>query len=186
MSTLHGTEAPSLWIQKWAHLLPPGGHVLDVACGQGRHMQWLAAQGLRMTGVDRQPEAIARVAAWGEAVLADIENGPWPFPQQTFDAVVVTHYLWRPLWPQLLASLAPGGLLIYETFALGQETIGKPSRPDFLLRPGELLSLCETLRVIAYEDGYLSKPPRFVQRIVARRESSSDTAPVRLALSLEC
>ena len=186
MSLVHGTEAPSAWVRRWAPLIRAGGQVLDVACGQGRHMQWLNDQGLRMTGVDRQPEAIARVAAWGEAILADIENGPWPLPQRQFDAVVVTHYLWRPLWPRLLDSLAPGGLLIYETFARGQETIGRPSRPEFLLQPGELLTLCRDLRVVAYEDGYLSTPPRFVQRIVARRESSSDSHSVGLALSLEC
>ena len=186
MSLVHGTEAPSSWVRQWAHLIVPGGSVLDVACGHGRHMQWLNAQGFQMVGVDRQPEAIAQAAAWGEALLADIENGPWPLAGRQFDALVVTHYLWRPLWPQLLESLAPGGILIYETFAMGQETIGKPSRPEFLLRPGELLSLCQPLRVVAYEDGYQPTPPRFVQHIVARRESSSDSLPVRLALSLEC
>ena len=186
MSLVHGTEAPSSWVRQWTHLIAPGGRVLDVACGHGRHMQWLHAQGFQVVGVDRQPEAIAHVAAWGEALLADIENGPWPLAGQQFDALVVTNYLWRPLWPRLLESLAPGGILIYETFALGQETIGKPSRPDFLLRPGELLSLCQPLRVVAYEDGFQPKPPRFVQHIVARRESSSDGLPVRLALSLEC
>jgi hypothetical protein len=94
--------------------------------------------------------------------------------------------LWRPLWPRLLESLAPGGVLIYETFATGQETIGKPSRPEFLLRPGELLTLCQSLRVVAFEDGYQPKPPKFVQRIVARRESSGNGLPDRHALSLEC
>jgi len=86
-----------------------------------------------------------------------------------FDAVVVTNYLWRPLFPTLLASLAPGGVLIYETFAAGNETVGKPSRPDFLLQPGELLQLCKNLHVVAFENGFLSNPDRFVQRIVAMR-----------------
>ena len=185
MNLPHGTEAPSDWLRRWQHLIPAGGKVLDVACGQGRHMQWLHARGFQMVGIDRQPEAIARVAAWGEALLADIESGPWPLGQRTFDAVLVTNYLWRPLWPQLMDSLAPGGLIIYETFAVGQETIGKPSRADFLLQPGELLKLCQGLRVLAFEDGYLPQPPRFVQRIVARRERSNDKFPVRLALSLE-
>lgn len=186
MSLVHGTEAPSPWVRQWAHLIAPGGSVLDVACGHGRHMQWLQAQGLKVVGVDRQAEAIAQVATWGEAILADIENGPWPLPGRQFDALVVTNYLWRPLWPRLLESLAPGGVLIYETFATGQETIGKPSRPEFLLRPGELLTLCQSLRVVAFEDGYQPTPPKFVQRIVARRESSGNGLPDRHALSLEC
>ena len=186
MSLSHGTEAPSPWVRQWAHLIAPGGSVLDVACGHGRHMQWLQAQGLKVVGVDRQADAIAQVATWGEAILADIENGPWPLPGRQFDALVVTNYLWRPLWPRLLESLAPGGVLIYETFAMGQETIGKPSRPEFLLRPGELLTLCQSLRVVAFEDGYQPTPPKFVQRIVARRESSGGSLPDRHALSLEC
>jgi len=186
MSLVHGTEAPSPWVRQWTHLIAPGGSVLDVACGHGRHMQWLQAQGLKVVGVDRQAEAIAQVATWGEAILADIENGPWPLPERQFDALVVTNYLWRPLWPRLLESLAPGGVLIYETFAMGQETIGKPSRPEFLLRPGELLTLCQSLRVVAFEDGYQPTPPKYVQRIVARRESSVGGLPDRHALSLEC
>jgi SAM-dependent methyltransferase len=186
MSLVHGTEAPSPWVRQWTHLIAPGGSVLDVACGHGRHMQWLQAQGLKVVGVDRQADAIAQVSTWGEAILADIENGPWPLPGRQFDALVVTNYLWRPLWPRLLESLAPGGVLIYETFATGQETIGKPSRPEFLLRPGELLTLCQSLRVVAFEDGYQPTPPKFVQRIVARRESSDNGLPDRHALSLEC
>jgi SAM-dependent methyltransferase len=98
---------------------------------------------------------------------ADIEGGPWPLSGQTFDVVVVTNYLWRPLMPQILASLAPGGILIYETFAFGHEKIGKPSRPDFLLQPGELLRTFAPLRVIAYEDGYWDEPAKYIQRIVA-------------------
>lgn len=168
--TLHGTQPPSPWIQKWAHLIAPEGTVLDVACGAGRHMQFLAERGHAVTGVDRSPEALEAARPWGHAVLADIENGPWPFSNLTFDAVVVTHYLWRTLMPTLLASLAPGGVLLYETFAAGNETVGKPSRPDFLLQPGELLTHCAGLRVVAYEDGVLSDPARFIQRIAAVRE----------------
>ena len=85
--------------------------------------------------------------------MADLENGPWPLAGERFDAVVVTNYLWRPLMPSLLASLADGGVLIYETFALGNEAFGRPSNPDFLLRPGELLRCCRGLHVVAYEDG---------------------------------
>ncbi len=173
---LHGNEAPSVWVQRWSHLVRPGGTVLDVACGHGRHMKWFAARGHPVTGVDRSPEAIAAVASLGEAVQADIENGTWPLMQdgqpRQFDAVVVTNYLWRALLPVVRQSLTPGGVLLYETFTLGNETVGKPSRPDFLLQPGELLREFADLRVVAYEDGFISQPARFVQRIAAVRQDS--------------
>lgn len=164
---MHGTEDPSPWVRRWTHLVPAGAPVLDVACGAGRHMRWFAARGHPVTGVDRSPEAIAAVSGVGEAVQADIENGTWPFAGRRFGAVVVTNYLWRALLPTIVESVAPGGVLIYETFAVGNETVGKPSRPDFLLRPGELLQACAGLRIVAYEDGFLADPPRFVQRIAA-------------------
>lgn len=178
----HGTEAHSAWVQRWAHLVQPNSQVLDVACGRGRHMRFLASLGHHLTGIDRDPEAIAAVAALGEAVQADIENGPWPLPERTFDAVIVTNYLWRPLMPHILASLAPEGVLIYETFAAGNESVGKPSRPDFLLKPGELLSLCQGLHIVAYEDGFLDSPERFVQRIVAVKASQPSGTPKRFHL----
>jgi len=167
---MHGTEAPSDWVTRWTPLLPPQSRILDLACGAGRHMRWLAEKGHSCLGVDRSVEALEAAKAYGEVRLADIENGPWPLEGQRFDAVIVTHYLWRPLMPRILASLKPQGLLIYETFAMGQETIGKPSRPDFLLKPGELLETFGKLHVIAYEDGYLETPPKYVQRIVASAE----------------
>ena len=170
MTPMHATQAPSAWIQKWSALISPDGSVLDVACGGGRHMQYLAEQGHGMTGIDRSPEAIEAARAWGHAVLADIENHAWPLPGLKFDAVVVTHYLWRDLMPTLIEALAPGGVLLYETFAQGNETVGKPSRPDFLLRPGELLQVCAEMRVVAYEDGFLTGPDRYIQRIAAVRE----------------
>lgn len=168
----HGSGEASAWVQRWSHLVRTGGTVLDVACGHGRHMRWFAARGHAVTGVDRSADAIAAVASLGEAVLADIESGPWPLltpsaaPRQ-FDAVVVTHYLWRPLLPVIGQSIAPGGVLIYETFASGNETVGKPSRPDFLLQPGELARAFGHLRIVAYEDGFLPQPERFVQRVAA-------------------
>jgi SAM-dependent methyltransferase len=143
--------------------------VLDVACGSGRHLRWLAAQGFAVTGVDRDAAALAPLASYGRTLVADIENGPWPLTGQRFDAVLITNYLWRPLWPDLRASLADGGVLIHETFALGNEAFGKPSNPDFLLRPGELLEACHGLQVVAYEDGLLQAPTRRVQRITAVR-----------------
>ena len=174
----HGTEAPSAWVQRWSHLVPAGGPVLDVACGHGRHLRWFAARGHPVVGVDRSPEAIAAVAGLGEAVAADIETGPWPFAGRSFAGVVVTNYLWRELLPAIVAGVAPGGVLLYETFAAGNETVGKPSRPDFLLQPGELLRACDGLRVVAYEDGFLRRPERFVQRIAAVREAG-DGLPAR-------
>ena len=127
-----------------------------------------------MVGVDRNPEAIAAVSPLGESVCADIENSPWPLFGRTFGGVVVTNYLWRPLLPYILTSLAPNGVLIYETFSAGNESVGKPSRPDFLLRPSELLGICQDLHVVAFEEGFLPQPDRFVQRIVAVRVT--DTA----------
>lgn len=180
---MHGTESPSAWVQRWSHLVPANGSVLDVACGHGRHLRWFAQRGHPVTGVDRSPEAITAVADLGRAVEADIENGPWPFAGETFDAVVITNYLWRPLLPQIVASVAPGGVLIYETFAAGNETVGKPSRPDFLLQPGELLQVAAGLHVVAFEDGFTDRPERFVQRIAAVRKPPDTSAlPARYPL----
>ena len=163
---------PSVWVQRWAAQVPAGGTVLDVACGGGRHARFFAARGHPVDAVDRDADAIAALAkiAGITALRADIECGPWPYAGRQFAAVVVTNYLHRQLFPALLAALAPGGVLIYETFAEGNATVGKPSNPDFLLKPGELLSLCKGLRVVAYEDGFAQDPERFVQRIVAVKE----------------
>jgi SAM-dependent methyltransferase len=166
--------APSAWITRWSHLLPAACTVLDLACGSGRHLHWFVARGHAVCGVDRDAAAARANVATAELIEADIENGPWPLlaegdekrPRQ-FGAVVVTNYLWRPLLPTLLQSLAPGGLLLYETFAAGNETVGRPARADFLLQPGELLHLCAGLEVVAYENGFLDQPPRFVQRVAA-------------------
>ena len=171
---MHATEAPSPWIIRWSHLVPAGGAVLDVACGHGRHLRWFRDRGHPVTGVDRAAEAVQAVAGLGEILQADIENGSWPFSGRTFAGVVVTNYLWRPLLPAIVQCVAEGGTLLYETFAAGNETVGKPSRADFLLQPGELLRACESLRVIAYEDGFLDSPPRFVQRIAAVRRAAGN------------
>ena len=166
---------PSLWVQRFAALVRPGGSVLDVACGSGRHVRWLSEQGYAVTGVDRDAAALTDIGCKAELQVADLEGAAWPLPGRQFDGVVVTHYLWRPLWPALLGALAPNGVLVYETFALGQQRYGKPSRPDFLLRPGELLQVCADLRVVAYEDGLEADPARCVQRIAAVRPSHGDT-----------
>lgn len=167
------TLPPSEWVRRWGHLIPdrPGGaRVLDLACGQGRHSRWLMRQGHQVTAVDRDAQALAGLAElgpWVRPLQADLENGPWPLEGREFEAVVVTNYLWRPLWPRILVSLAPGGLLLYETFADGNASVGRPARPEFLLQPGELLRVCAGLRIVAYEDGFLNHPERFVQRIAA-------------------
>jgi SAM-dependent methyltransferase len=180
---LHDKVAPSHWVRRWSHLLAPGTRVLDLACGRGRHMQWLQQQGHRCLGVDRDAAALHIAAAFGEVLGADLENQPWPLRDQSFGGIVVTNYLWRSLWPDLLACLQPGGVLIYETFACGNESVGKPSNPDFLLRSGELLTACSGLRVVAYEDGFCQQPDRFVQRIVAvRPEAVTAAKPSRYLL----
>lgn len=117
-------EAASDWIQRWSHLVPAGGTVLDVACGAGRHMRWFSERNHPVTGVDQAPAAIESAAPLGEAIQADIENGPWPLPGRRFDCVVVANYLWRPLLPTIVDSVAPGGVLLYETFAQGNESVG--------------------------------------------------------------
>jgi len=187
---LHGTEPPSDWVKRWSHLVKAQGTVLDVACGHGRHAWWFYRLNHTLTLVDRSQaamDAIAIAAPTCNKVVADIENGPWPLTGRQFDAVVVTNYLWRPLMPTLLASLAPGGVLIYETFTAGNETVGKPSRADFLLRPGELLQVCKDLRVVAFEDGFIQSAgntsPRFAQRIVAVREDAANTPAARYPLT---
>lgn len=181
---MHGAETASAWVQRWSPLVPDGGSVLDVACGAGRHLRWFAGRGHAVTGVDRDPAALVAATGKVRVVLADIENGPWPFQGQRFDAVVVTNYLWRPLLPAIVDCVAEGGALLYETFAIGNESVGRPSRPDFLLGPGELLRVCADLHVVAYENGFCDHPERFVQRIAAlRKRPSADALPARHRLS---
>ncbi len=194
MTIEHHTQAPSDWVRRWGHLIPdrPGGaRVLDLACGHGRHSRWLMRQGHQVTAVDRDAEALAGLAdlaPWVRTLNADLEGGPWPLAGREFEAVVVTNYLWRPLLAQILASLAPGGLLLYETFADGNASVGRPARPEFLLQPGELLRCCASLRVVAYEDGFLNHPERYVQRIAAVNAAlpvtpgDKATAPARYVL----
>lgn len=166
---------PSEWVQRWSHLVPAGATVLDVACGSGRHVKWFADRGCRVTGVDRDASAAEPLRNIAEILVADIENGPWPLSGRHLDAVVVTNYLWRPLLPTLVGSLAEGGVLIYETFANGNQALGKPSNPDFLLQPGELLRATQGLDTVAYENGFLDNPPRLVQRIVAVKSRAHAT-----------
>lgn len=167
----HQQSAPSSWIRRWSELVPPGATVLDVACGSGRHLRYFAARGHPVLGLDRDADALARLGDVAECLQVDLEAAPWPLAGRTFGAVVVTNYLWRPLLPTLFASVAVGGVLLYETFASGQAALGRPRNPAFLLRNGELLQHCPPThwQVVAYEHGLADAPPRLLQRLAAVR-----------------
>jgi SAM-dependent methyltransferase len=173
---------PSPWVKRWSHLVAANVTVLDVACGSGRHVRWFASRGCKVTGIDRDGAALDPLRGIAEVIAADIEGGPWPLAGRRFNAIVCTNYLWRPLLPTLIDTLSNGGVLLYETFAVGNETVGKPSNPAFLLRPGELLEAVGGLRVIGYEDGFIEAPARFVQRVVAVRDDPSAHPPQRWPL----
>lgn len=169
----HNIDTPSAWVCRWAHLIAAGGRVLDVACGRGRHLRYLRGLGFSVVGVDRDEAALVALSGIDgvEVHAADIEAGPWPFAPEGFDAVVVANYLHRPLFPRLIEALRPGAVLIYETFALGNERYGRPGNPDFLLRPNELLERAEPLTVVAFEQGFIAAPkPAVIQRICAVRD----------------
>lgn len=168
---------PSPWVVRFAPLIAPGARVLDLACGAGRNARWLARQGCRVEAVDRDAAALQGLqgVAGVRTRQADLEGGPWPFGGQCFDAVVVTHYLFRPRLQALLEAVAEDGLLIYETFMVGNERFGKPSRADFLLQPGELLQrLGEGWNVLAFEQGEVAQPrPAVIQRLCALKGPAS-------------
>ena len=162
-------HAPSAWVRRFAPLIRPGGHVLDLAAGGGRHTQLLLDMGFRVTAVDRNVAALRSLAGPHCTVQEiDLESGAgWPLGGG-YDGIVVANYLHRPLFPALAGALAPDGVLIYETFAIGNERFGRPSNPDFLLRPGELLEVFAALTVIAFEQGEVAVPrPAVIQRIAA-------------------
>jgi SAM-dependent methyltransferase len=168
-----GAEA-SEWVARFADLVPKGGRVLDVAGGGGRHTRFFLQRGHPVTIVDRDTSGVADLGGDPnvDIIEADLEAGqPWPFAGRAFDGVVVTNYLWRPILGDIVASVAPGGVLLYETFAKGNEQFGHPRNHDFLLKPGELLDAVRgELRVSAYEDLVVEEPdPRAVQRIAAVR-----------------
>lgn len=165
-------DQASSWVRRFAPLVP-GGEVLDLACGSGRHARLFAALGHPVLALDRDPAALAAAAGPGITTMAydlEAEGAAWPFEPGRFAGIVVTNYLHRPLLPHLMAALAPDGLLVYETFAIGNETFGKPSNPAFLLRRGELLDHARAgaLQVLAFEDGFIQSPrPAMVQRLCA-------------------
>jgi SAM-dependent methyltransferase len=164
----HGAEQASEWVVKCAPHVKRGP-VLDVACGEGRHARFFRDKGFEVVAVDRQPVVLERITF----VEADLEGGgPWPFAGRKFGAIVVTNYLHRPLFPHLAASLDEGGVLIYETFMLGNERFGRPSNPKFLLRPGELKDAFAGLQLLDFEEGELERPKRaMLQRLCALKTS---------------
>jgi len=159
----------SAWVRRFAPLIQRGGRVLDVAAGTGRHTRLLLDMGFAVTAVDRDITELQPLAARGCDVReVDLESGQnWPLGDG-YDGIIVTNYLHRPLLAPIATALAPDGVLIYETFAVGNERLGRPHNPDFLLRPGELLTAFDRLTVIAFEQGEVSLPrPAVIQRIVA-------------------
>lgn len=183
----------SEWILRFAPLVPAGARVLDVACGSGRHGRLFLNSGCDITLIDRDLSGVADLADTATLIAHDLESGPdgadhsWPFspenpsvsPKGHFDAVIVTNYLHRPLFPHLCAALRPDGLLLYETFAHGNERFGRPRNPDHLLAPGELLALTAPLHVIAYETGLVVRggESRVIARIIARKGEGISALP---------
>jgi SAM-dependent methyltransferase len=174
-SNPHARLAPSPWMARFAHLVPAGARVLDLACGYGRHALHFAARGAHVLALDRDGTALATLSGTAgiETREVDLEGAPWPLAGERFDAIVVSHYLYRPLFPNLRAALAADGALLYETFALGNEAYGRPANPAFLLRPGELLELAAApprpLTVVAFEQGLaaVAERPAILQRLAA-------------------
>jgi SAM-dependent methyltransferase len=171
-------SSPASWLVQHADLLPRQGRALDVACGRGRHTLWLAERGLVTLAVDRDADAVRELNDVARerrlplrAEVRDLETSQDPFRGSAYDVIVVVHYLHRPLLPALIGALAPGGLLVYETFTRAQAARGKPTNPDFLLEPGELLDLVRPLEVLASREG--DYDGRMVASVIARRRSAS-------------
>lgn len=175
--------AASPWVRRFAKVIPRDGRVLDLACGAGRHTALLASLGHQILAVDQDISAVEPLQSSSIQIQAlDLEGSDWPLLNQQFSAIVVTNYLYRPFLDELPKMLAEGGVLIYETFANGNAEFGKPSNPNFLLKPGELLDLAQHsgLKVIAYEDIYLDQPkPAMVQRICAVKGHLKGCVPLQ-------
>jgi len=177
-------DIASAWILKFAARLAPGARVLDLACGNGRHSKALASLGCQVDAVDCDPTCgtlLAGVPGVSFACL-DLESAHWPIEAGIYDAVVVCRYLYRPRLAALAAALRPQGLLLYETFAMGQERFGRPTNPDYLLQPFELArTFAPLLHVLAFEDGVLpGPPPARVQRLCAVRTGAGAPGPLTL------
>ncbi|MBI06025.1 MAG: SAM-dependent methyltransferase [Rhodospirillaceae bacterium] len=168
----HRHGRPSPWITRFASKIASGSKVLDLACGNGRHSRYLLRLGHTVTACDINISALTDIKdeARLEIIACDLENSPWPFGDRHFAAIIITNYLHRPLFPDVVATLAPAGLLLYETFAAGNEAFGRPRNPKYLLKRGELISgILDNLTIIAYEDVTIDTPhPACVQRVCAR------------------
>jgi SAM-dependent methyltransferase len=175
-NAIHGTDEPSPWLVAHADKIKTGGRILDLACGNGRNARWLAAQGWQVEAVDRDQAALdaMHVLPRIQTTCADLENGSWPYQDQRFDGIVVCRYLHRPLLDRLAEHLHPQGILIYETFMVGHAQFGRPTNPDFLLRPDELLDCYrDKLNILAFEQGRFELPkPSMQQRLCARNPAS--------------
>ena len=183
----HDHDSPSPWIRRFASLVPAGGQVLDVACGSGRHTRLFLALGHPVTAVDVD---LSRIRDLGgqpgtELIEADLEGGSWPLAGQRFAAVVVVNYLWRPLFPPLLAAIEPNGVLLYETFAEGNARFGRPANPDHLLAAEELLERVRgKLHIVAYEHGIVSTPRlAAIERLAAVKLPPSQDRLTQLPIS---
>ena len=177
MAPSHHGSKPAAWVVRFAPLVADGAAVLDLACGAGRHARFFLERGHPVTALDIDTSALEDLRSHPslEIVQADLEDGsPWPLAGRTFGAVVVMNYLWRPLFPPILESIADGGLLLYETFACGNAAYGRPANPDFLLEPGELIEVVRGhLQIVAYESGHIDLPqPAVKQRLCAVRSDA--------------
>ncbi len=183
-SASHGSHDPAPWITRFAPLVLPGGAVLDVACGAGRHARFFRARGHEVVAIERDTSGLQDLEGTSgvEIIEADLENAPWPLGVRTFAGVVVVNYLHRPLFPRLMAALGPDGVLLFETFAQGNERYGRPRNPDFLLRPGELIeAFGSRLHIVAFEQGRTGGDhPRAVQRVCAVNPGKRDLAALEL------
>jgi len=172
------TPSPPPWVTRFGRLAPDGGTVLDLACGGGRNGRWFLARGMQVTFLDRDTEGLSDLSEVPAAkiVRADLETGgPFPLAGRRFDCVVVTNYLWRGILGDILACVTPGGLLIYETFGVGNAAYGRPRNPDFLLAPGELADEVRAdFDILGYEHGRRTRPsPAVIQRIAAIKRTAS-------------
>jgi len=185
-------DTPSAWVRQYATGIAAGGSILDVACGSGRHSYYFSERGYHVTAVDRDVGRLhspdrdtVEHAHPLEIITADLETEPWPFTDRVFDGIVVTDYLHRPHFPLLAAALAPGGMLLFDTFAAGNQRFGRPRNPAFLLQPGELLdAFSATLQIVAYEHGEVATPrPAMRQRLCAIKSGPAlaTAGPVSLA-----
>ncbi len=182
---MHDQSTPSQWMTRHAGFVKAKTSLLDVACGRGRHAKFFASRGVLVTAVDRDAAALTSIRGTNGVILEqrDLENNPWPYAPESFDCILVCNYLWRPTAAALLASLKPGGLLLYETFMVGNERFGSPSRPDFLLRPNELLQWVNgSFKALAFEQnqeiGPDGAPVAMKQKIAAFKFFPQPAVPV--------